>query len=71
LKFSYKIFESDDRLLAISDSSIIGKKFKEGELKAGDDASEVGWFSLEDLKEIEVNKTTKELVLKYLGSDSK
>lgn len=44
-------------------------EFKEGELKAGDDASEAGWFSLEDLEEIEVNKTTKELVLKYLQTD--
>ena len=41
-------------------------EFKEGELKAGDDASDVGWFSLEDLERIQVNKTTKELVLKYL-----
>jgi 8-oxo-dGTP diphosphatase len=41
-------------------------EFKEGELKAGDDASDVGWFSLEDLGRIQVNKTTKELVLKYL-----
>jgi ADP-ribose pyrophosphatase len=41
-------------------------EFKEGEPKAGDDAAEVGWFSLEDLEKIQVNKTTKELVLKYL-----
>lgn len=44
-------------------------EFKEGELKAGDDASEVGWFSLKDLEEIQVNETTKELVLKYLQTD--
>jgi 8-oxo-dGTP diphosphatase len=44
-------------------------KFKEGELKAGDDASEADWFSLKDLEEIKVNKTTKELVLKYLQTD--
>ena len=44
-------------------------KHKSGELEAGDDASEAGWFSLEDLEEIEVNKTTKELVLKYLKTD--
>ena len=44
-------------------------EFKEGVLKAGDDASEAGWFSLEDLEKIEVNKTTKELVLKYLPTN--
>lgn len=41
-------------------------EFKEGELKAGDDAADVGWFSIDEMEEILVNKTTKELVLKYL-----
>jgi ADP-ribose pyrophosphatase len=41
-------------------------EFTEGELKAGDDAADVGWFLVDDLEEIQVNKTTKELVVKYL-----
>lgn len=41
-------------------------QFEGGELKAGDDAAEVGWFSLDEMEKIQVNKTTKELVLKYL-----
>jgi 8-oxo-dGTP diphosphatase len=44
-------------------------EFKEGELKAGDDASDAGWFSLEDLQKIRVNETTKKLVLRYLQTD--
>lgn len=41
-------------------------EFKEGELKAGDDASDVGWFSLADLEKIPVNESTKNLVRQYL-----
>lgn len=41
-------------------------EYKEGELKAGDDAAEVGWFSLEDLEKIPVNESTKKLVKQYL-----
>ncbi|KPJ96550.1 MAG: NUDIX hydrolase [Gammaproteobacteria bacterium SG8_11] len=42
-------------------------EFKEGELKAGDDASDAGWLSLNDLEKIQVNESTKQLVLKYLN----
>jgi 8-oxo-dGTP diphosphatase len=44
-------------------------EYKGGELKAGDDAAEVGWFSLQDLKRISVNEKTRELVLRYLNSE--
>lgn len=40
--------------------------FKEGELKAGDDAGDVRWFSREDLEKLPVNPNTKALALKYL-----
>lgn len=41
-------------------------KFKEGELKAGDDASDVGWFSREEMEKLYINPKTKALALKYL-----
>ncbi len=41
-------------------------EYKSGTLKAGDDASEVGWFSLDDLEKIQVNESTKKLVKQYL-----
>jgi len=41
-------------------------EFKEGELKAGDDASDVGWFSKEDIEKLSVNPKTKTLAFKYL-----
>lgn len=43
-------------------------EYKGGRLKAGDDAGDAGWFSLEELKKIEVNESTKMLVTKYLNS---
>lgn len=41
-------------------------EFIGGELTRGDDASEAGWFSFDDLKRINVNETTEELVKQYL-----
>lgn len=43
-------------------------EFIEGELNAGDDASEAGWFLLADMEKIRVNESTKKLVKQYLRS---
>jgi 8-oxo-dGTP diphosphatase len=41
-------------------------EFKGGELRAGDDASDAGWFSLADMERIPVNESTKNLMRQYL-----
>lgn len=41
-------------------------EYKSGTLKAGDDASDVRWFSVDDLEKIQVNESTKKLVKQYL-----
>ena len=45
-------------------------EYKKGKPKAGDDATDVGWFSREDMEKLSVNPKTKDLALRYLKSKS-
>lgn len=41
-------------------------KYAGGELKAGDDVTEAAWFSLDELRRIKLNQSTKQLLHKLL-----